>query len=169
MSVLLDRATRWGAALGAALIGFVALINCMETILRYVFNAPTIWVSAVSGYGLAASVMLCAPLLTAEKGHVAMDLLARLLPPVQRRNAELTTGIASALMCGIAAAIVLVQCWVQFESGETTSDSLRIPRFWLSLFMVFGLGLSAVQFLRLGWRPAAPLEPVLPDAAKVMD
>lgn len=148
LSSCLDRAARlsFGAA-GAALAGIVGLY-LMEVVLRYFLAAPTTWSEEWIGYLLLAMIFLAAPDVTRRGAHIAIDLLVeRLSPPKARLAMRLGAGLG-ALVAGAAAVIVGGEAWTQAARGVMTNAAHPIPRFVLTALIAYGLGLSALFFIR---------------------
>ncbi|MEQ8603097.1 MAG: TRAP transporter small permease [Marivibrio sp.] len=147
-SAALDALARlsFGAA-GAALAGIVGLY-VLEVGLRYFFAAPTTWSQEWIGYLLLAVIFLAAPDITRRGAHIAIDLLAERLAPERGRLLARLGAALGALVAGSAAAIVSGEAWTQAERGVMTNAAHPIPRFLLTTIIAYGLGVSALFFLR---------------------
>lgn len=156
----------FGAA-GAALAGIVGLY-ALEVALRYFFAAPTTWSQEWVGYLLLATIFLAAPDVTRRGGHIAIDLLVERLSPARGRLLVRGGALLGALVAGAAAAIVAGEAWTQAERGVMTNAAHPIPRFLLTALIAYGLGLSALFFLRQALARRAPESgaPRAPDPAE---
>ena len=151
----LDAATRGLFALACAALVTILFGYVAEVVLRYLFNAPTRWSSDVVSYALAVSVALALPAVTRDAGHVAITSLVDRLPARGRAWCNRALAMASALACGVAAALLAMEGLVQWRNGIETVAALPIPKWWLSGVAALGLGGAAAQFLRHAWAPGA--------------
>lgn len=142
----LTDATAW---IATGCVAVIAFSYCFEVVSRYVFNAPTVWVGAITVYLLLVSVMLMAPLVTRERGHVTITFILERAGPRSARY-------LSAACIAVSAAVCLVSVWFsatetnrQFLAGTTMMDSLLVtPKWVLSACIVYGLLSSSAYFLR---------------------
>ena len=88
----LDRAKRvllrGNKTLGLFMGGFILLIDFLvvyETVARYGFNRPPIWVLEVTSYLLLYIVFLGAAYTLQEDGHVRVEFVAACFPPKAQR------------------------------------------------------------------------------------
>jgi len=72
-----------GDKLAYLLFGFFLLI-LLQVILRYIFNAPTVWASELSQMLFGAYVILSGGYILRRGGHVNVDILYSRLPPKAR-------------------------------------------------------------------------------------
>ena len=137
----------WAAMASLALI--LAAYN-YEVVARYAFDAPTRWSAELVSYLLLVAAFLAMPRLTRDGGHVAVTVLLERLPP--RGQVLASRGIAF-----LGAAICLVMAWIagaetleQAKRGVRMMAAIPVPKAVISVWIVWGLGLSALQFLVLG-------------------
>ena len=145
---VIDGLTNLGATLAAGLLGVVVGSFWFEVAARYFFKAPTAWAQSVAGYCLLASVMLMLPYLTRTGHHVGMSLVYDSLP---RRAARLLAAVLAVLslgVCALSAWICGVETLRQYRENVLTTDSMFLPMWTISAFLVYGFALAAVHFLR---------------------
>ncbi len=138
------------AAAILAAIGLICIVAfyVFEVVTRYVFNAPTAWVSDFVSYTLAASVFLALPKVTRDRGHVAVTILVDILPD---RIAGLTQLVVSLIGFGclsLASWVSLQENIRQYTKGIETLAIVAIPQWWVSSFITLGLAFSALYMLR---------------------
>jgi TRAP-type C4-dicarboxylate transport system permease small subunit len=144
---LLTAISLWIAMLALAAI---FLAYNFEVVLRYAFNSPTRWSAEFVSYFLLIASFAAFPWLTRDGGHVAVTvLLERLSETGQTAAAIVISGLGAAI-CGWLAWIAGEETLRQLERGVRMMAAIPIPKAWVSAWMVWGLALSAVQFLRLG-------------------
>lgn len=71
----IDTISEYVGRIFSYLIVILTLIISYETIVRYFFDNPTIWISETSNYLFGTFVVLGGCYTLKHKGHVAMDLL----------------------------------------------------------------------------------------------
>lgn len=144
----IDWLTDASAALAAALLGVMVTSFWIEVAARYFFKAPTSWAQSVTSYALLASVMLMLPYLTRSGQHVGMSLVYEALP---HRAAQALAGILAAVsvvVCLLSAWICGVETLRQYRESVLTTNSMFLPMWTISIFLVYGFALAAVHFLR---------------------
>ena len=134
------------------------LVLIQEVILRYVFNAPTIWAHEttvfLAGIAFIYGGLYCA----ARDRHIRVVLIYDRLGPRMRR----TFDVAISLICAVSSAFFAWASWLMVERAAFRPDgSFRLERSgsaWdpvypglLKIFMLVVLTVLALQFLRLAW------------------
>ena len=115
--------------------------------IRYFLNGSTYWHTEAVVYLVLAATLLGLPYVQKLKGHVNVDLVPMLLPPVGRKL----------LMISSFAAAILVLLTMTFYSAELvylsyskgwTSDTVWGPPLWIPyMTMPLGFGLFGLQLL----------------------
>ena len=156
---IVDTLSEWAGHLAAWLYFGIGFIVTYEVIMRYMFNAPTIWVDDVARiallwatYGGAASVLKNRQMITIEvafKDHLSTS----------RRLVETFALLALFRFAGVASWYGF-SLWLQATlAGHITDSALGVPK-WLTLAPVwigFGLFLlqGMAQLIRL-WTEGVP-------------
>jgi TRAP-type C4-dicarboxylate transport system permease small subunit len=154
---LLDLLTDASLGLAMAALAAIFLAYNFEVVARYAFGSPTRWSAEFVSYFLLIATFSALPRLTRDGGHVAVTVLLEKLPgPAQ--------GLAAVAIAGLGAAICAALAWIageetlrQVERGVRMMAAIPIPKALVSGWMVWGLGLAALQFLRLAVRLSAGL------------
>lgn len=140
-----DRLLNWleTTFIGAAL-AFVSALLFVNVILRYVFLSPIIWAEEISLYLLVWIVFIGASVAVRSRGHVAIDLLPRALPPEHRRQLALLVG---------AIVLVFLAVFFYFSAAHTMRVAaggqvtpIMLAPMWLT-YLAMPVG-SALMFLR---------------------
>lgn len=143
-----DGLSRLSFALAACVLAFISAAYCYEVVSRYFFDAPTIWASPMVSYGLCLTIFLALPDMTRRGLHVAIDLHeAWISPQASARLLRITRFIAAAF-CLLGAWITAEQTWSEFNFGVWTNTYLPIPKWWLFIFIPYGLLSGGIYFLR---------------------
>jgi TRAP-type C4-dicarboxylate transport system permease small subunit len=143
-----DRLTRAGFALAAILVGAIAASFCYEVVVRYFFGAPTAWTYDVGCYFLAAVIFLSVPEMARRNAHIHVNLLPERLSPTAARRLEIAIGLLATGACLTAAWITGSETWRQYDQGVSTISALPIPKWWVSIFIPYGMLSAALYFLR---------------------
>jgi TRAP-type transport system small permease protein len=142
-----DRVTVLGARIAALCIGAITLLYCSEVVTRYFLRAPTSWTAAVAVYLMLGAVLLVMPHLVMQEEHVAITI-GDYLPPRAAYRLALFVVAVSIVVCAISTFISYEETVRAFSRGVRTTDTLFIPKWWLLVPVVYGLGSSALHFAR---------------------
>ncbi len=149
-----DGLTVAAAVLAAFGLICITVFYVYEVVTRYLFNAPTAWVSDFVSYFLCISVFLALPKVTKDKGHVAVTILVDILPGRIAGYVHSVISLIGFFCLGFAAWISLQENIRQYSKSIDTLAIISIPQWWVSSFITFGLALSALYMLRHA-RPSA--------------
>ena len=117
--------------------------------------APTVWAYAVASYALCPMIFLAMPEMTRRGAHIAIEYLLDALPAKYRRPLGWTVTLATALVCLMGAWITGAETWRQYAQGIETVLAFAVPKWWVSIFVPYGLLSSAIYFFRRLVRGAA--------------
>jgi len=98
-------------------------------------------------YALCASAFLALPHVTKDKAHVAVTILVDIAPKPIANILHVIISILGFLCLSFAAWVSLQENIRQFTRGIQTLAIVPIPQWWVSSFITFGLGLSAIYLL----------------------
>jgi TRAP-type C4-dicarboxylate transport system permease small subunit len=143
-----DALTSASFAASAAVLAGIAFSFCYEVAARYFFAAPTSWANALVSYLLCAAIFLAVPELTRRRAHVAITLLLDRAPPGRARMLNRLVRTAGAAACFLATWISANATLDQFNLGITTISAWPIPKWWVSIFIPYGMLSSGIYFLR---------------------
>lgn len=146
-----------------ALLASLAMI-VYSVAMRYVFNAPQVWVDDLVGFSLVAIVMLSAADVMRRGEHIGVDLLTNRLGDAGRRVAE----VWSLLAVLVTAVFFVVEGWetVAFSRmlGVVTHGHVEIPLYLVQLLLPGG-GVLLALAATMGLARAALGEPPAPSQA----
>ena len=156
---LQDLITRWLYILGGiALCGIVASY-LIEVVMRYIFNAPTLWSPSAVAYLLCVSSMLGMPELARTRGHIAITMLEERMSPATSARHRRRVSVVTAAICLCAAWMIGTEMMRQAQSGTTTAFGVRIPKVWLTGLIFYGFMNTALYYLRAALRPDSLPQP----------
>jgi len=155
-----DQLTVVGFAGAAAAVGVIALSFWYEVVARYFFSAPTVWAYDVASYALCPMIFLAMPEMTRRGAHIAVSYLADGLPQRLRKSLAFAVLLAAALVCLMGAWISGAETWRQYVREIETISAFPIPKWWVSVFILYGMLSSSLYFWRqlAGEAPAAVAE-----------
>lgn len=144
-----DRAAWLTRLIGSAvswLYMVVVAITAYEVGMRYLFNAPTLWVHELSVALAATCFVLGGPYVHQERRHIAISFLYERMSPSPKRWARLAGSVLALLFCGALAWAAGVQSLLALKVMESTGTALNwpIPVYLKTLFAV-GAALMALQ------------------------
>lgn len=137
-------------------LGAIVVMYSIEIFSRYFLNAPTTWANDFIVFTLCASIFLMMPEITRTGGHVAVTLVTDILPENARGNARRVLALIGFAVCLFAAWISLQANVRQYVSGLTTVTTITAPKWMITVFITYGLGVSALEFLRQAFTARPP-------------
>jgi C4-dicarboxylate transporter DctQ subunit len=140
----LEKAFLAGAIITCSLLLFV------NVVLRYIFFAPIYWAEELVRYLMVWMIFIGASQVTLWGGHVAVDIVPRLLS--KRGNAVLAfivNGICI-LFCVVLAYLSIKQMLRVMRAGQI-SPALEIPMWIAYLSIPAGTILMLIRFLQQFW------------------
>ena len=172
---LVDAAARVCAAISDALIVAIALILTMDVVLRYVFNAPTIWAQDVAVAAQVWLTYLGMAWVLRRRQMIRITALLANAGPATRRAAEAFSLLVILAFCILAVFYGTGFVAESIRLGRREPTMLEMPNWISELPVVVGfllLGLQALaDLIRLPFAPPpefsttgehAPPEPSAP-------
>ena len=122
---------------GAGVLFLVAmmLIVTFDVILRYFFNAPTVWAGEVASFLTISVVFLGLAQNIRYDDHIRIDVFTNLMPSRTRLFFDVFAH-AVAIVFSVA---LLVACWSRFDNfwvRQTVSDSPIMIPLWIPMVPV---------------------------------
>ncbi|MEM8812997.1 MAG: TRAP transporter small permease [Pseudomonadota bacterium] len=140
-----DRVSDAAGLLAAWLFFFIGLSIAWEVLLRYAFNAPTIWVDEVSRILQIWATLLAGAYLLRHRELILIDIFFKRPDTVMRRVVESFSVLMIAVFCAVAAKYGF-DLWLKATLAGHTTDSFLAPPKWLTHASVWvGFGLMLIQ------------------------
>lgn len=141
-------AVSWACGVLSALMILVSvMITCQMIWVRFVLNESTIWQTEAVTYLMIAATLIGLPYVQLLRGHVNVDLVPMLLPPVARKALALAVLLFSIAVIAIMAYHgygLFHEAWSRnWRSESVWGVSMWIPYLALPL----GFGLFVLQML----------------------
>jgi TRAP-type C4-dicarboxylate transport system permease small subunit len=150
--------------IGYVLAGFVLIamggLYVMEVVLRYFVNAPTRWSLETITFLMLIMMFLAVPHAVRAGMHIAVTLLEDFYPRHKSRIGFVLNLIGLTL-CTFVAYVGVREGIKEYRQAIETMGNLVIPKWWLTAFIIYGFGNSALWYLRLLFNGGKPIQPVL--------
>jgi len=143
----IDATSEWsGKVVGFSIYaGTVVLI--WEIIMRYAFNAPTMWAHETSLRFFAAYYMLSGAYVLRHRSHINIDVIYNLLSLRGRAIIDLIAALFLFAMCGAYLWYGFPWAWKSVLILETDPTPLRAPLYPMKLMVPLGAFLLLLQGL----------------------
>lgn len=155
LTALHDRITGFGVALAMAGLAGIVFSYCYEVVARYFFNAPTQWSAGMVSYLLLFVTFMAMPQVTREGSHVAVTVLIEKLSPSRARIAARAIAVIGLVVCIFLTFVMSVETLRQVERGVRIMSALPVPKWWVSVWMIYGFAASGLYFLQAALRDSA--------------
>ena len=153
-----DWLTDMGFHLGKLCLGIIIFAYSFEVVSRYFFNAPTWWADEAVSYSLCIGCFLMMPYVTRQRGHVAVTFLIDVLRPSRRHVSYVAIYVVCFVVCGAAFWINLDENIRQVVQDVYIMKVKSFPKIYISVFITFGFGMSAIHFLRMAISGDTPVQ-----------
>lgn len=149
-----DRSARLMRTVGAAaswLYLLVVVITAYEVTMRYLLNAPTLWVHEVSIALAATCFVIGGPLVHQDRHHITISFVYDRMNPLTRRWARALGSLLTLVFCGFLAMATIVQAGLALKVMEKTGTALNwpIPVYLKTLFAVCAVVMTLQSLLHL--------------------
>ena len=164
---LLNRAIAFVASL--ALLGASAVLS-YSVVVRYAFHSATYWQDEAAVFMIVGATFMSAAYVQERRGHVAIEALAEILPPIVNRVRFFIVDVVSLAFAAFFAWKSWSLCDEAWTDGQVTSSTWG-PPLWIPYgVMAAGMSLLAVQLVLqilafLAGGRVVPSAPMSPDAA----
>jgi TRAP-type C4-dicarboxylate transport system permease small subunit len=147
LSQLLDRLNKVLLAVSMAALVLTSLVLTYSVVTRYFLHVPTDWQDEASVFMLVGVTFFCSAYVQSYRGHIGIEALASILPPVVNAARLFLVDAVSFLFC----AFFSWKSWTLFHEafveGQTTTSTFA-PPLWIPYgMMAFGMSLLTVQLL----------------------
>lgn len=144
-----DGLTDLGFQVGKLCLAIILFSYSFEVVARYFFNAPTWWADEAVSYSLCIGCFMMMPHVTREKGHVAVTFILEMMPARKAKPVYWCIYLIAFLVCAAAFWISLDENIRQVVQDVHLMKVKPFPKYYISVFITFGFGMSALHFLRM--------------------
>jgi len=135
------------ADLSAWLFFLVGLMLSYEVVMRYFFNAPTIWAEELSRLAQIWATWLAAAWTLKNRRLIAVGLIYDRLPPLLRRLAASFTLLFIAAFSAITLYYAILITVESARLGRKTATMLDMPLWAAEIAVPIGIALLLIQCL----------------------
>lgn len=133
----IDAFSKLCGALAACLVVLLIVLMMYDVVMRYAFNAPTLWGYDVNTFLMGAAFILSVAYALSCDAHVRVDLLH----PEGRPMVKVWVDIVGFVLLLPVAAWITVALWhyalESYHTGETSGTSAWNPAIWPFRFILF--------------------------------
>lgn len=131
----------------------VVLITAYEVTMRYLLNAPTLWVHELSVALAATCFVIGGPYVHQDRHHIAISFVYDRMSPAARRWSRALGSLLALAFCGFLAFATFGQAGLALKVMEKTGTALNwpIPVYLKTLFAVCAVVMtlqSAAHFVQ---------------------
>lgn len=131
----------------AAVVMFLMMtITLIDVLGRYLFSAPLNGSYELTELMLAAVIFLGLPLITAEGGHIVVDILDPVFSSWVERIKNLVVELINIFAFGTFTWVLWEQA-LKLQRYQDTTAVLHIPLAWLAFMMVITTGLATLALI----------------------
>lgn len=131
----------------AFMIVAAVVITCQMIVIRYFLNESTVWQTEAVVYLMISATLLGLPYVQKLKGHVNVDLIPMMLPPVMRKVVVLASLFAALFVLALMTFYGYEMTHMAFTRGWKSETVWAFPLWIPYLSIPLGLGLFCLQLL----------------------
>ena len=132
----------------AICLASIVIAYCYEVLVRYFFNAPTSWASALASYALCGSCYSTTPELTRKNIHIVINVLTDRMPARQAAYLQWLVTLACAATCLFVAWVVGTMAVTQYKQGIETILNWPVRKWPLTSVIAYGFLSAGIYFIR---------------------
>ena len=143
----IDRLSAAGGIIGALCLVVLTVIIVFEVVMRYCFNAPTVWVGEASIYLCMGIGFLSLAFGLKNNSHFSITLVTDRLTPKNRVRLKVFTDLVGALYAISFIVKGTELAWFAYEMEDVSSGMMQTPLWIPWAFVPVGGLLLTLQFL----------------------
>lgn len=143
-----DHITRAGAALSMVALAVIVVAFALETISRGLFNIPLWWTAELVSYLLCFGIFMTMPYVTGRGAHIAITFVLESMPDQYEKIASKIIILLGVVVCTTMVWITGQETLRQFTNGVQILSVKPIPKWWISIWIIYGFLGSSLYFIR---------------------
>ena len=143
-------------ALSVLLLASYFVLVLLQVFFRYVLNESLFWAEELVRGLMVWGVMISSALVAASRGHIRVEVLELMLPPV---GGKIVVWIANALTITFSVILLWAAVELMDRSWFQQSPILQIPKWSVYMAVAIGAGVEALLTLLTWNRPLLVDEP----------
>jgi TRAP-type C4-dicarboxylate transport system permease small subunit len=132
---------------GQAVLAFMVLTICYDSLMRYLFKAPTSWSLEINTFLIIYIAVMAAADVQREDSHIRITFFTDKAGAGTQRVIRTVIGLVGAMFCGIMAWYGGLQMLQAAEFGDRVSSNLGTPMVIPYAMLPIGFGALALQFV----------------------
>lgn len=132
--------------LGGAII-FSSLLLFINVVMRYVFLYPIYWAEELCRYLMVWMIFVGASQVTLQGGHVAVDIVPRLLPKRLKPVLGFLVNGVSIVFCIVLAYFAYKQM-MRVRIAKQISPAMELPMWLVYLAIPLGTALMSIRYIQ---------------------
>jgi TRAP-type mannitol/chloroaromatic compound transport system permease small subunit len=128
----------WVGRMVSLLVIPLAGLLLMETVMRYVFNSPTLWAGELTQMLFGAFAVLAGGYVLRWEGHVTVDIVYSRLPPRVKRIVDIVTSPLFFMFCGVLLYVGGSMAWDSLTTWEHSESAWNPPVYPVKMMIPLG-------------------------------
>lgn len=135
------------ATLAGLILLFISISIFIDVFARYLFNAPSIWITEVSSYLFLYVIFLGTSHALDQGLHIRVTFLRDRFDRAMRRALDFLTSLLSIAFCAVLLWQTSEMTWAAYSEGWVSPTILGAPYYLIYISMVIGSFLLLVTFI----------------------
>jgi TRAP-type C4-dicarboxylate transport system permease small subunit len=142
---------------GQAVLAFMVITICYDSLMRYYFKSPTSWSLEINTFLIIYIAVMAAADVQREDAHIRITFFTDKTGAGTQRVIRTVIGLVGAVFCGIMAWYGGLQMLQAAEFSDRVSSTMGTPMVIPYAMLPIGFGALALQFLlqAFGFAPDA--------------
>ena len=137
----------WLAKAGGYVLLCMMVLTISDVIGRYFFNSPVTGAYEITEVMMVTIVFLFIGYTQAQKGHISIDFVIRLLPQKMRMTIDIVTHLVSLFIMLLIAWMNILRCLELMRINEVT-PILHFPISPFFLILAIGCFVYSIEFIK---------------------
>jgi TRAP-type C4-dicarboxylate transport system permease small subunit len=137
----------WLAKAGGYVLLCMMALTISDVIGRYFFNSPITGAYEITEVMMVTVVFLFIGYTQAEKGHISIDFVIRLLPQKMRMTIDIVTHLVSLFIMILIGWMNILRCLELMRINEVT-PILHVPISPFFLILAIGCFVYSIEFIK---------------------
>ena len=147
MAKKIGAANTWLAKAGGYVLLCMMILTIFDVIGRYFFNSPITGAYEITQVMMVTVVFLFLGYTQAQKGHISIDFVIRLLPQKMRMAIDIVTHLVSLFIMILIGWMNILRCLELMRINEVT-PILHFPISPFFLILAIGCFVYSIEFIK---------------------
>ena len=137
----------WVGRMVSLLVIFMAGLLLVETVMRNIFNSPTLWIGELTQMLFGAFAVLAGGYVLRSKGHVTVDVFYSHLPSKAQKAVDIITSPLFFMFCGVLLYVGGSIAWESLVTREHSDSAWNPPLYPMRIMIPLGALLLILEGL----------------------